>query len=123
MGGVRNADITAVYNHNISRAEELSNYTKSVGISQPKSYDDLRDLLNDKKVDAVWIMTPNFKRIETMKIIAEEVNQGKNDLIGVCCEKPLARNLEEAQEMMNLLHKTDLLHGYLENQVFYTHNN
>ena len=115
MGGVRNADITAVYNHNISRAEELSNYTKSVGISQPKSYDDLRDLLNDKKVDAVWIMTPNFKRIETMKIIAEEVNQGKNDLIGVCCEKPLARNLEEAQEMMNLLHKTDLLHGYLEN--------
>jgi predicted dehydrogenase len=116
--GVRNADITAIYNHNYPRAANLCSYCDSLGMPKPKAYGDLHDLLEDPDVNAVWILTPNFTRIEVMKAIKEEAIQGKNDLVGVCCEKPLARNLEEAEEMMKLVGKTDLLHGYLENQVF-----
>ena len=116
--GIRGADITAIYNHNLPRAEELSAYTESVGLQKPKAYGDIHEMLNDPNVDAVWIMTPNYARVETMKAIAEESTQGRNDLIGICCEKPLARNLYEAHELIKLLEKTELLHGYLENQVF-----
>jgi predicted dehydrogenase len=116
--GIRDADITAIYNHNKPRADQLASYTEKQGMPKPQTYDDLHMMLSDPKVDAVWIMTPNYARVETMKTITEEATQGKNDLIGVCCEKPLARNLEEANELMRLLEKTSLLHGYLENQVY-----
>ena len=42
----------------------------------------------------------------------------KVKLIGVTCEKPLGRNVAEAQRMLELAQKVDLLDGYLENQVF-----
>ena len=116
--GIRDADITAIYNHNKPRAEELCAYTESLRMPKPRPYDDLHEMLSDPRVDAVWIMTPNFMRVETMRAITEEATQGRNDLIGVCCEKPLARNLSEADELMKLLEKSNLLHGYLENQVF-----
>ncbi|MFH1179760.1 MAG: Gfo/Idh/MocA family oxidoreductase [Candidatus Bathyarchaeota archaeon] len=116
--GIRDADITAIYNHNKPRADQLASYTEKQGMPKPQTYDDLHMMLSDSKVNAVWIMTPNYARVETMKTITEEATQGKNDLIGVCCEKPLARNLEEANELMRLLEKTSLLHGYLENQVY-----
>ena len=116
--GIRDADITAIYNHNKPRAEQLTSYTAGLGMPKPQAYDDLHQMLSDPKVNAVWILTPNFNRIETMKAISEEAQQGKTDLIGVCCEKPLARNMGEATELMKLLEKSELLHGYLENQVF-----
>src|SRR3712207_9439966 len=37
-------------------------------------------------------------------------------LLGVACEKPLARNLAEAREMLRLAEEASLNHGYLENQ-------
>jgi predicted dehydrogenase len=116
--GIRDADITAIYNHNKPRADQLASYTEKQGMPKPQTYDDLHMMLSDPKVNAVWIMTPNYARVETMKTITEEATQGKNDLIGVCCEKPLARNMEEANELMRLLEKTSLLHGYLENQIY-----
>src|SRR5262249_3154724 len=39
-------------------------------------------------------------------------------LIGLACEKPLARNVAEARRMLQLVEEAHLLHGYLENQVF-----
>ena len=116
--GVRDANITAIYNHNLPRAAELCSYTESLGMPKPEPYDDLHAMLGDPNVDAVWIMTPNYTRVETMRAITEEATQGRNDLVGVCCEKPLARNMTEANELMDLLGKSNLLHGYLENQVF-----
>src|SRR3712207_637807 len=41
-------------------------------------------------------------------------------LLGVACEKPLARNLAEAREMLRLAEEASLNHGYLENQLFST---
>ncbi len=39
--------------------------------------------------------------------------------MGIACEKPLARTLREADEMVRLVQESGLMHGYLENQVFY----
>lgn len=42
----------------------------------------------------------------------------KAKLLGVACEKPLARNLAEAKRLVQLAHQSKLISGYLENQVF-----
>jgi predicted dehydrogenase len=46
------------------------------------------------------------------------VSAGRAELVGIACEKPLARTLAEAREVVRLVEGAGLLHGYLENQVF-----
>lgn len=118
MTGVREAEVTAIYNVREESAKRLANYVVELGVGKPRVYTNLRDMLSDRSVNAVWILNPNFVRLDVVKVIAEEASQGRTDLIGVCCEKPLARNIDEAEEMIRLVEKADLLHGYLENQVF-----
>jgi len=116
--GIRDAEITAIYNVREESARRLSSLVESLGVGKPKVYTDLRSMLSDPSVNAVWILNPNFARLEVVRTIVEEVIQGKTNIVGVCCEKPLARNVEEAEEMVNLIEKAGLLHGYLEDQVF-----
>jgi len=42
----------------------------------------------------------------------------KSGLLGVACEKPLARNLKEAKQVVSLAKEANITTGYLENQVF-----
>ncbi len=116
--GVRGAEITAIYNVREESARRLSVRVEGLGIGKPRVYTDLREMLSDDSVDAVWILSPNFARLEVVEAIAEETVQGRSDLIGVCCEKPLARTADEAERMVELVERAGLLHGYLENQVF-----
>ena len=53
-----------------------------------------------------------------MREIHRLVKAGRAKLVGVACEKPLARTLSEAREMLRLAEDAGLKHGYLENQVF-----
>jgi len=115
---VRGADISAIYNPHAEGARKLAAYCNGLGIGTPNVYTDLHKMLSDKKVNAVWVMNPNFARLETIKAITEEAAQGRNNLVGVACEKPLGRTADEAEEMVRLVEKTNLLHGYLENQVY-----
>lgn len=39
-------------------------------------------------------------------------------LLGIACEKPLARNVKEAQMMLQMVTDAGIATGYLENQVF-----
>jgi len=116
--GIRNAEIAAIYNVREGSARQLSKFAESLGVGKPKVYTDLREMLSDPSVNAVWIVNPNFMRLEVVRVIAEEVSQGRTNIVGVCCEKPLARTVDEAEEMVKLIEKTGLLHGYLEDQVF-----
>lgn len=115
---VRDADIAAIYNPHQEGAEKLAAYCEELGLGRPKTYTDLHAMLADEAVNAVWVMNPNFARLETVKAITEEARQGKGNLVGVACEKPLGRTADEAEEMVKLVEKTGLLHGYLENQVY-----
>ena len=116
--GVRGAEIAAVYNFREESARALAARIRGLGVGDPKVYTDLRGMLSDGAVDAAWIMSPNFARMEVAEAIAEEAEQGRTGLVGVCCEKPLARTADEAERMVGLVEKAGLLHGYLENQVF-----
>ena len=116
--GVRGAEINAIYNYREESAKRLSSKVKELGVGDPKTYTDLHEMLADPSLDAVWMLNPNFKRVETVEAIAEEATQGRTDLVGVCCEKPLARTADEAVKMVKLVEKAGLLHGYLENQVY-----
>lgn len=82
------------------------------------AYDSVESLVRSGEVDAVWILGPNDTRLEHMQAIHRVVKEGDGSLLGVACEKPLARNLAEAREMLRLAEDVNLNHGYLENQVF-----
>ena len=71
------------------------------------------------EVDALWVLTPNDTRLDIMREIHRLTKAGA-PLRAVACEKPLARTLAEAREMLRLVEDAGLLHGYLENQLFST---
>ncbi len=116
--GVRDADITAIYSRNRKSAGELASLCRELRVGEPAVYEDLAAMVRDPAVDAVWIATPNDLRVHTAEIIAEEVRSGRAKLTGVAFEKPLARNLREANAVVAAVKEAKLLHGYLENQVF-----
>src|SRR6059058_3132335 len=75
-------------------------------------------MVADPAIDALWLCGPNFARIENFEEIADAVTRGKGELRGIACEKPLARNVSEAKRVLELTKKTEIAHGYLENQAF-----
>jgi predicted dehydrogenase len=116
--GVRDADILGIVDPNKKRAEEAVALARKLNVGGAKVYKSITEMVSDPKIDAVWISAPNFVRIEVMEEIVHTVEAGKGELIGVCCEKPLGRNVKEARRMLELAQKAKLLDGYLENQVF-----
>jgi predicted dehydrogenase len=116
--GIRNADINGIVSRKDGTGEEGAALAKQLGVGDPKLFDSVTDMVADPSIDAVWICTPNFTRIEVMEEIVQAVESGKGELIGVCCEKPLGRNADEAYRMLELVKKIGVLDGYLENQLF-----
>jgi predicted dehydrogenase len=66
---------------------------QTMGKNTPSTHVDYRDILNDKSIDAVFIMTPEHLHYE-MTIAA--LKAGKH----VYVEKPLAHTIEEGQEIV-----------------------
>ena len=69
-----------------------------------------------RNVDVVAIFSPNFTRVEVMEEIAEAVAAGAK-LAGLICEKPLARNLAEADRVIALANEIGAPTAYFENQI------
>ncbi|MBT4521822.1 MAG: Gfo/Idh/MocA family oxidoreductase [Halieaceae bacterium] len=117
---VRNVDVCGVYSPTQSKRQVFAERVREMGLGQCRPYDSLEALINSPDIDAVWILAPNNTRLDVMRVIHRQVKAGRSQLVGIACEKPLARNLAEAREMLRLVEDTDLLHGYLENQIFCT---
>lgn len=115
---IRDADVTGVFSRNRATAAELAQTCRQLEVGDPQTYDDLRELVRDPAVEALWITTPNHVRVEQIETICEEVSAGRAQLRGVAIEKPLARNLTEARQVLAALEQAGIRHGYLENQVF-----
>jgi len=117
--GVRDADVLGIVGApNDKTAEEAAALAKKLNVGDAKPYKTITDMVADPNIHAIWICSPNYTRIEVMEEIAHAVQTGKGELIGVCCEKPLGRNVAEAKKMLELVQKVGLLDGYLENQCF-----
>ena len=116
---VRNVDVFGVVSRTRSSAEESAAIANKIGVGEDaKAYDSITEMIADPNIDALWVCSPNFARIETFEEIADAISTGKGELIGVACEKPLGRNVEEAKRVLALTKSVGLLDGYLENQVF-----
>jgi predicted dehydrogenase len=75
-------------------------------------------MVADPAIEAIWLTGPNQARIENVEEIVHAIESGKGSLIGIACEKPLARNVAEAKRVVELVKRVGLQQGYLENQVF-----
>ncbi|MDP7527157.1 MAG: Gfo/Idh/MocA family oxidoreductase, partial [Candidatus Marinimicrobia bacterium] len=116
---VRNVDVIGVMSLTKASAVESAALARSIGVGDnAKAYDTITDMIADPTIDALWVCSPNFARIETFEEIANAISSGKGELIGVACEKPLGRNVVEAKKVLELTKSVCLLDGYLENQVF-----
>jgi len=116
--GVRDADINGIVDVDPKSAQAAAALVKRLGVGAPKVFKSITAMVADPSIDAVWILTPNFTRLEVAEEIAAAVTGGKGELVGIACEKPLGRNVAEASKMLELAGGAGLLDGYLEDQLF-----
>ena len=115
---VRDADVLGVWSPNGERAAEAARYARKLDIGRAKAYRSIADMVADPAIDALWLCGPNQARIENVEEIVDAIERGKGELRGLACEKPLARNVTEANEVIRLVKRVGLQTGYLENQLF-----
>jgi predicted dehydrogenase len=115
--GVRDADVRGVFSPNAGRAEEAAALARSLRVGDAKAFSSIEAMVAAPEIDCIWICGPNHARIENMERIVDAVGKG-GKLVGIACEKPLARNAAEARRMVELVTEAGVLHGYLEDQLF-----
>ncbi len=120
MVGVRNVEVTGVYSRGAEHRERIVKSVADKELGTCRAHESLESLLRADDVDAIWILSPNYTRLDIMKAIHDEVKSGRSKVFAVACEKPLARTVADAREMLRLAEDAGLNHGYLENQVFST---
>lgn len=116
---VRDSDILGVWSPNTANAEEAAAYARGLRVGNAKAYGSITEMIADPAIDCLWICGPNHKRVENMEEIVDALKRGVGELVGIACEKPLGRNVAEARRVVELLEETELLHGYLEDQLFH----
>src|ERR1043166_1228953 len=118
FAGVRDADVLGVWSPNQKNAAGTAAMAKQVGVGDAKPYPSIAAMVADPAIDAIWLSGPNHARIENVEEVVSTIERGKGALLGIACEKPLARNVREAKTVLELVNRVGLPHGYLENQVF-----
>ena len=119
MLGVRNVSIGGVYSRSAERRTRIADMARGLGLGPAYVFESIEAMVMSGEVDALWILTPNDTRLMIMREI-HGLKKAGAPIRAVACEKPLARTLSEAREMLALVEDAGLLHGYLENQVFST---
>jgi predicted dehydrogenase len=110
--------VLGVWSPNGKNAAAAARHANELDVGKAKAYKSITDMVADPMIDAIWLTGPNQARIENVEELCDAVVSGKGTLKGIACEKPLARNVAEAKEVLRLVKKAGLMHGYLENQVF-----
>jgi predicted dehydrogenase len=116
--GVRDADVLGVWSPNAKNAASAARYANDLDIGAAKAYKTIGDMVADPAIDAIWITGPNQARVENVEEIVDALERGRGTLKGIACEKPLARNVAEAKEVLRLVNRTGIMHAYLEDQIF-----
>jgi predicted dehydrogenase len=119
--GIRDADVLGIWSPSPERAASAAALAGQLGVGDAKPYPSIADMVADPEIDAIWLAGPNHTRVENIEEIVDAMERGRGTLKAVACEKPLARNVEEARRVLELVNGAGLAHGYLENQVFAPH--
>jgi predicted dehydrogenase len=115
--GIRDADVGGVWSPHVANAEEFVRLARSYDLGETKRYANIDAMVADPNIDAIWLTGPNHKRVENVEEIVHVIHEGRGSLRGLACEKPLARNVAEAEKIVELVKSVGLPTGYLENQV------
>ena len=118
---VRDAEIRGIYSPTAANAQATAAYARSLDVGPTKTYTSITEMVSDPQIDAIWLNGPNHARVENVEEIIHALQSGRASLKGIACEKPLARNLQEANRILELVQQAGIAHGYLENQVFAPH--
>ncbi len=119
--GVRDADVLGVWSPNATNAASAAKLARDLDVGRAKAYKSITAMVADPNIHALWLCGPNQARIENIEEIVHAIKSGKGELRGIACEKPLARNVAEAEEVYRLVKSVGLMTGYLENQLFAPH--
>lgn len=93
----KHAKLYAIASSSAERAEQFA-----LTYNTKKAYDNYNDLAANSQVDAIYIATPHsFHKAHTLLCLNHEK--------AVLCEKPLAMNLEEVEEMIALAQSKNVL--------------
>lgn len=98
--------VAVVYSRQQSRAQE---FARTWNI--PKATDNMAAAIQDSEVDTVVVGLPNFQHIEAIELAA---TAGK----AILCTKPLGRTAAEAKQMLEVVEKTGVFGGYLEDLAY-----
>ena len=118
--GVRNVEVTGVYSRSAGNRKRFADAVTALDLGECRAHETLDSLFFADDVDAIWILSPNHTRLDVMTALYDAVKIGRSRIFAVACEKPLARTVREAREMLRLAEDAGLNHGYLENQLFST---
>lgn len=103
---VCDAEVVAIYGRRLERAQEVA---EQFGI--PHAYDDLEKMLDEVEVDIVDVCLPNYlHHWGSMAALKRGIH--------VIIEKPLAMNLEEADEMIAMAKEKNVKLMYAEELCF-----
>ena len=97
--GVRDADVLGCWSPKRESAERVATLARDLDVGACKAYGSITEMVADPAIEALWICGPNHARIENIEEIVSAIESGKGTLKGIACEKPLARNLEEAARL------------------------
>jgi len=95
-------------------AEELSKRARANRLGDARVYKSISELT--QAVDVVCLFAPNFARLDIMREIAKALEDG-TQLKGIIVEKPLARNLREADTLVRIAKALNVPTAYFENQI------
>lgn len=98
--GVRNVEVTGVYSRNPENRARFVSEVEALDLGECRAHESLESLLSAGDVDAVWILSPNYTRLDVMRTLHREIKAGRGKIFAVACEKPLARTVAEAREML-----------------------
>lgn len=118
---VRDADVLGVWSPNPRNAAAAAALARELDVGDARPFGSIAEMVADPAIDAIWVAGPNHTRVENIEEIVHAVESGKGTLKAVACEKPLARNVAEAEHVTALVKRAGLMHGYLEDQVFAPH--
>jgi predicted dehydrogenase len=115
---VRDADVLGIWSPNAQKAGEAAALARSLGVGDARAYTSITEMVADPDIDALWLCGPNHRRVENLEEIVAALKSGRGELVGIACEKPLARNVAEARRCLELIEEAGVLHAYLEDQLF-----
>ncbi len=116
--GVRDGDVRGVWSPNAANAGSAAKLARDLNVGNAKAYKSITAMVADPDIHAIWLCGPNQARIDNVEEICDAVMRGKGELRGIACEKPLARGVAEAKQVLKMVTKAGIPHGYLENQLF-----